>query len=74
MSLRVVEGIAGMWHYHLAEDGKFTSLCGKSVMNTVIPLSSWEVGGNPALNEKWCARCAGSNEAFIAGVRKGESP
>ncbi len=40
---QIVEGISGMWHYHLApSDGSpHKSLCGKQTMPTAAPLSSW---------------------------------
>ena len=61
-SLRVTEGIAGVWHYHLAETGSWRALCGRNVMSTHIPLDAWGKGGNPELHESWCRECATKGE------------
>jgi hypothetical protein len=55
---RVVEGISGHWHYHLAPwttAGIPTALCSARVMATSIPVSAW--GTQTHLGEKWCANC-----------------
>jgi hypothetical protein len=43
-SLKIVEGVEGVWRYHLSESGDTArpALCGNSkVMTTKIPLDSW---------------------------------
>lgn len=49
----LVEGIAGTWYYHLAQDGK--SLCGAKTMSTQVPLHTWGFKGH--LNERYCSKC-----------------
>ena len=56
--MKVVEGVEGIWHYHLSESGKSDqpALCGKlNVMSTEIPLSVWGKKGH--LNETYCEEC-----------------
>jgi hypothetical protein len=56
--MHIVEGIAGVWHYHLSESGKNgqPALCGnKEVMHTEVPLKAWGVKSH--LNEKYCKEC-----------------
>ena len=56
--LKIVEGAASVWHYHLSETGKSgdPALCGeKKVMATSIPLSSW--GQVSHLHESYCKDC-----------------
>lgn len=60
--VRVVEGIHGTWHYHLATPGQYVSLCGTKVMNTSIPMSGWGRSGNPELREHWCRKCESMSE------------
>ena len=40
---KIVEGISGMWHYHLAHEDSngLTSLCGKQTMPTRSRLETW---------------------------------
>jgi hypothetical protein len=55
---KIVEGIAGMWHYHLAEkDSNGTkSLCGKWTMPTHSSLDSW--GFMPThMPTNYCQKC-----------------
>lgn len=57
--LKVVEGVKGVWHYHLSESGRNfqPALCGeRKVMQTEVPLTTWgETGGNvPA---SYCLEC-----------------
>lgn len=61
-SVKVVEGIEGRWHYHLRKDGGLSSLCGKSVMPTRIPLEAWGVVTH--LNEHYCAQCLALAQAL----------
>jgi hypothetical protein len=57
--LKIVEGAASVWHYHLSETGKngFPSLCGRyMVMHTEIPLSTWgKKGGHIPCS--YCEEC-----------------
>lgn len=54
--LIIVEGISGVWHYHLAHPATFTrSLCGRQTMKTSMNLEQW--GSRGHLNETWCKRC-----------------
>jgi hypothetical protein len=56
--LKIVEGVAGVWHYHLSNTGENyqPALCGKKeVMRTEIPLSTWGVKSH--LNETYCKEC-----------------
>ena len=54
---QVVEGIAGMWHYHLAPIGgpMTKSLCGKDTMLTHVPIDTWGFRGH--LRETYCRKC-----------------
>jgi hypothetical protein len=58
-SLKIVEGIVGVWHYHLSETGENCkpTLCGNTrVMQTALPLDSWGVkGGN--VPSSYCEKC-----------------
>lgn len=53
--LRIAEGVAGTWFYHLAYEGEYKSLCGKDVMHTEIPMNTWGFRGH--LNERYCHDC-----------------
>jgi ferredoxin len=56
--LHIVEGVAGMWHYHLSETGQNwqPTLCGNNrVMRTSLPLSKWGTVGH--LKETYCKEC-----------------
>lgn len=52
---KVVEHISGVWSYHLAEIDKYTSLCGKQVMDCNLPFKSW--GVKTHLKESYCQIC-----------------
>lgn len=54
--MKIKEGIEGCWHYHIAKDNEYTSLCGKKVMNTEIPFNRWGIG-SPHIPERWCKEC-----------------
>jgi hypothetical protein len=57
----VVEGVSGVWHYHLAETStNATALCGARTMSTSIKLSDWGVpfGEHFPKRPTWCAVCA----------------
>jgi hypothetical protein len=57
--LKIVEGVAGIWHYHLSISGENyqEALCGeRKVMKTEVPLSSWGFkGGN--VPSSYCTEC-----------------
>lgn len=57
--VRLCEGVAGMWRYHLcpADDDTGTrSLCGAQTMSCDSPLSSW--GFSPGhMPSSYCAEC-----------------
>lgn len=72
MTLRVVEGISGVWFYHLREeeDGKRNllqpALCGAPVMVTQIPISCWNrTPKDYHIPEHWCSTCE-----KLSGLRK----
>lgn len=55
----VTECVEGYYAYHLSPtEKKHQSLCGKLVMETRIPLSSW---GSPKpehfITQSWCSKC-----------------
>ena len=55
---QIVEGISGMWRYHLAliDASPTPALCGARTMATSAPLSSW--GFAPAhIPTSYCAKC-----------------
>ena len=56
---QIVEGISGMWHYHLAPiDGLPTpALCGAKTMATSAPLSSWGFIPRHFPTGGYCAEC-----------------
>lgn len=66
--LRVVEGIAGTWFYHLRRAHAEVSLCGAKVMMTGIPVSAW--GTKTHLRERWCETCA--EAAALARAPEGD--
>jgi len=61
MSLKIVEGIVGVWRYHLSETGEpcKPALCGNTrVMQTKIPLANWN--NTPKdwhVPESFCKEC-----------------
>jgi hypothetical protein len=59
-TLKVTEGVAGMWHYHLSEKtSKTRAKCGALVMGTSMPVSMWGTPNNPHLPPaKYCKECA----------------
>jgi hypothetical protein len=60
VSLRVVEGVSGVWFYHLQHEKNEPglSLCGKQVMRRDIRLDYWgKTPKNYHIPEKWCTRC-----------------
>ncbi len=59
--LRIVEHEASMWSYHLAIDGKYTSVCANTdiMMNTYMSMDQWGcMKGNQDINYKWCKDCS----------------
>jgi hypothetical protein len=64
--LRVVEGIHGLWRYHLAPaERQAQALCGAKTMVTSIPLSAWGHRSDH-LYESYCEKCARSPEGRAA--------
>lgn len=58
LGVSIVEGLHGMFHYHLRADGEGDALCGEArVMTTRIPLSAWGIR-TEHLNERYCRECA----------------
>lgn len=60
MALRIVEGVSGVWFYHLqSEDcAPGLSLCHKQVMKRELRLSYWgKTPKNYHIPEKWCTQC-----------------
>jgi hypothetical protein len=58
--LKITEGIAGLWHYHLSDASKpYRGLCGAQVMHTAIMLQDWRVpfGEHFPKKPSWCAEC-----------------
>jgi len=59
-ALKITEGIAGYWHYHLSSpSAPFRGLCGAKVMHTAIRLQDWRVpfGEHFPKPPSWCAQC-----------------
>jgi hypothetical protein len=59
-TLKVTEGISGMWHYHLSEAKRETrAICGAQTMTTSIPLEEWRVpfGEHFPKRPTWCEKC-----------------
>lgn len=65
---QIVEGVAGVWHYHLAPKGiSATALCGALTMATEAPLSSW--GFKPGhIPHSYCSECE-----RMAGIGQGKA-
>lgn len=58
--LKITEGVAGMWHYHLScADTPFVALCGARVMGTAMPIDHWrkKFGEHFPKRPTWCAEC-----------------
>ena len=59
---RIVEGISGLWHYHVAEHGtNAKALCGARTMSTEMKLADWgkPFGEHLPKRPTWCKTCAG---------------
>jgi len=55
--LLVVEGVEGVFYYHLRVPGNRGALCGESrVMQTSIPVDAW--GYKSHLHERYCPKCS----------------
>jgi hypothetical protein len=66
-TVTIREGIAGVWHFHVAVDG--VVLCGKSdTMATPVPLASWGYRSEHT-RETYCDECA--QMAAGRGIRLG---
>jgi len=63
--LVVKEGVESTYHYHLAPEHLWVSLCGRRVMQTGIPVSAW--GSKSHLREKWCEDCR--SKALLMGAK-----
>jgi hypothetical protein len=62
---KIVEHISGVWSYHMRDAAQPAALsqpsaCGKPVMTTHAPLSTWGLVGH--LREKYCPTCAARAE------------
>lgn len=72
-TIEIVEGVSGVWFYHLSEDGKNT-LCGnKHFMPTCLSIATW--GMKTHVNEKYCKECTEvyqqmTDKTFYEQVRK----
>lgn len=65
---QVVEGISGVWHFHLAKAGASPTqgLCGARTMGTGMRVEDW--GARPGhMRHSYCAECA--RQAGITGGR-----
>ena len=56
---KIVEGISGVWHYHLARADQRPeyALCGATTMPTTIPLEGWG-RHSPHIRSSYCKTCA----------------
>jgi hypothetical protein len=58
--MKITEGVAGLWHYHLSkDDSKSRALCGSQVMDTAMPLGDWKVpfGEHFPKRPTFCEEC-----------------
>lgn len=55
-NLKIVEGIAGYYFYHLSNDKPHKSLCGAQTMSTGLPLRTWRYK-SAHLNERYFKIC-----------------
>lgn len=66
--LRMVEGVAGYYFYHVSRAGKESrAACGAQTMPTGVPLATW--GLKDHLNSRYCGHCA--ELAGQAGLKLG---
>lgn len=58
-ALTVVEGVSGMWHYHLQAEGLTRPACGARSMSTSIALKDWRApfGAHFPKAPTWCRKC-----------------
>lgn len=71
MSLHIVEGVSGLWHYHLAKSGtNATALCGARTMGTNIKIEEWALpfGEHFPKRPTWCHECEAKAHAPFAAV------
>ena len=71
----IVEGISGLYHYHVAEEGtNATALCGARTMSTSIKLEDFGVPFGEHFHKRptWCSRCA--RKAGIASAERSSKP
>jgi hypothetical protein len=71
--LKLVEGISGVWRYHLSESsGTGPALCGNTqVMATMIPLSNWMDKRPSHIPSSYCKACDGVLKARSAPAKQG---
>lgn len=68
--ITVSEGISGMWHYHVSDNGGTRGLCGKQTMSTAVTLQTW--GFKPGhMPTRYCKECATLAEQ--RGIQLGKS-
>ena len=71
--MHIVEGVSGLHHYHVAEDGtNATALCGARTMSTSIKLEDWGVpfGDHFPKRPTWCSRCSHKGRLPVFGSTK----
>lgn len=67
--IEVVEGVEGVWHYHLRRKGESAAICGNHrIMPTQIPLSYWGQKAEHIL-ESYCPRCSDVKDAILRDRR-----
>lgn len=58
---RIVEGVSGMWHYHVVDGARATpAICGARTMHSNIKWADWgkPFGAHFPKKPTWCATCA----------------
>ncbi len=56
--MNIVEGISGLWHYHLSNSITY-ALCGAQTMRTSMALDEWgkPFGEHFPKRPTWCKEC-----------------
>lgn len=65
----VVEGVSGLWHYHIAEsETNARALCGARTMSSGIRIEDWAkpFGEHFPKRPTWCQLCAHLATPFIS--------
>jgi len=62
-ALKVMEGISGLWHYHLSRPEAVVGLCGARVMPCSLALSDWKGAQTPAQFPKAATYCPACDAA-----------